>query len=101
MSSRIGGLLDRTLELAQDLFGGVVEGVLKKARRALVRNVSSLAVGATGIILALVFGAIGFNGWLETIIDADHRWVPPLIVALTCGAIGFAAFRFARDRGEP
>jgi hypothetical protein len=47
---------------------------------------------------ALVFGAIGFNRWLETIVDANHRWAPPVIVALVCGVVGYAVIHSGRGR---
>ncbi|MEK7469652.1 MAG: hypothetical protein AAB074_19940 [Planctomycetota bacterium] len=98
MKSQFEGLLDRTLQLAQSFLGDVVAGSLEKAKCTLMRNAMSLAVGAAGLVLALVFGAIGFNRWLETIIDMNHRWTPPVVVAIVCGVIGFAALRCSRGR---
>lgn len=98
MSTRLEGLLDRTLKLAQELCGGVVTGAVEGAKQVVVKNAVPLVIGATGIVLALVFGAIGFNRWLETIIDADHRWASPIIVALVCGLVGLTTLRSARGR---
>lgn len=96
MNSHFDGLLDRTFRLAQDMFGGVITGAVERARRTVVRSAMPLIVGAAAVVLALVFGAIGFNSWLETIVDASHRWAAPAIVAVVCGVIGIATLRSGR-----
>ena len=45
-----------------------------------------------------VFGAIGFNRWLETIVDANYRWAPPVIVAIVSGVVGYAVTLSSRGR---
>ncbi len=100
MSSQFESLMDRTLKFAQGLCGDILGGAVERARRALVKNAVSLAFGMAGVVIALVFGAIGFNRWLETIVDAGHLWVPPVIVALVSGVIGIAALRSARGGGQ-
>jgi hypothetical protein len=96
MSSHFDGLLNRTLGLARDLFGDAVSGAVERAKRAAVKNAMPLIVGAAAVVLALVFGAIGFERWMETVVDANHRWAAPVIVAVVCGVIGFGALRSGR-----
>ncbi|MEK7469018.1 MAG: hypothetical protein AAB074_16715 [Planctomycetota bacterium] len=98
MNAHFKVLLDRTIQLAQGFVGDVVEGALEKAKATLMKNAVSVLVGAAGLVLALVFGAIGFNRWLETIVDANYRWAPPVIVAIVSGVVGYAVTLSSRGR---
>ena len=101
MSNHLDTLIERTIKLAQELAGDVVEGTLEKARRRLARNAAALAVGIAAIVIAIVFGAIGATRWLETIVSETHRWTPPVIVALILGVAGWASLRSTGGRREP
>ena len=98
MNTHFEALLDRTIQLAQGFVGEIVAGSLEKTKASLLRNVVSVMVGASALVLALIFGAVGLNRWLETIIDANHRWASPVIVALVCGMVGFAVIHSGRGR---
>jgi len=100
MSSSFDGLVDRTIRFAQDLLGDIVGASLRKARRALARHAAALGIGVAGLVLALVFAAIGANRWLESIMPENRRWAPPLIVAGAVGIVGIIALRSASGGGQ-
>ncbi len=98
MSTGIESLLSRTLDFVQQVGGDIVGGAIEKAKKALVKNLVSMAVGAAAVVLAVVYASISFHRWLDTIVDANHRYAPPLIVALVCGAVGFGVLHSFKDR---
>ena len=89
MSKTFDGLIDRTVKLAQDFLGDIVGGTFARARRAIAKQATTLAVGVSGLILAMVFGALAAHAWLKTV--TDKSWAPPLVVAGIAGIVGLVA----------
>lgn len=94
-------LVDKSVKLLQDLTGEVVESALESAKGLLRKNIIAVALAAAGMVLALVFAAIGLSRWLDLVVDAGHRWAPPFIVAGACALIGLVALKSMGGAAHP
>jgi precorrin-3B methylase len=86
-------LLERTVQVLQDFAGALVEGSLRRAKRALMRAAIGVAVAAVSTGVAVVFLSMALWRWLETVTKAP--WTAPLLVGIAAGVVAIVATKLA------